>query len=210
MGRLLVAIGTVMLLGIMLLAGDGAAELHVAATGTDTPMLFVSDRCGSACDRMRQGLGERFEFVEHDAFDNGTGTALYAEHGGFGRFPYVVIGEHTIVGGDPGAIISAIALEYGDWQLPVEERDAMSRHFDGDGNPRFVMYATSWCGYCKKAREYLAGRDIELVEFDIESDATARRDFDTLRGMATPLIYRGFERVQGFDIAALEPLIDAE
>lgn len=199
-----------MLLGIMLLASDGAAELHVSATGTATPILFVSDRCGSACDRMRDGMDERFDFEEFDAFDDATGSALFSQNGGFGRLPYVVIGDQQIVGGDPGAIISAIAIEYGDWQLPVEEREALSRHFDEDGKPRFVMYATSWCGYCKKAREYLDGRDVELVEFDIETDLSARQDYETLRGMGTPLIYRGYERVQGFSIAGLEPLIDAE
>ena len=138
------------------------------------------------------------------------GSALFAENGGFGRFPYVVIGDQRIVGGDPGAIISAIALEYGEWQLPPEERDALARHFDDNGEPRFVMYAAKWCNYCKKAREYLAGRNIELVEFDIEADLVARNDYDTLQGMGTPLIYRGYERVQGFNIAGLEPLIDAE
>lgn len=209
MGRALVAIGTALLLGIMFLSGDGEA-LHVTTTGGEAPKLFVSDRCGSQCDRMREGLGQRFEFEEHNAFDEGTGTALYGAYGGKGHFPYTVIGDSRIIGSDPGAIISAIAIEYGDWQLPAEERDALKRHFDSSGEPIFVMYATSWCGYCKKAREYLAGRNIELVEYDIEQDAAARQDYDTLLGHGTPLIYRGFERVPGFNIRQLEPLIDAE
>ena len=210
MTRLLVGIGTALSFGIMLMSGNGSAELHVSATGTDTPMLFVSDRCGASCDSMRDGLAARFDFEELDAFDNGVGTTLYDRHGGFGRFPYVVIGEQRIVGNDPGAIISAIAIEYGDWQLPVEEREALGRHFDADGNPQFVMYQTETCGYCDKARDYLAGRGITPVEYNIEHDLEARRDYDALQGMGTPLIYRGFERVQGFNIAGLEPLIDAE
>ena len=209
MGRVLVAIGTFLLLGIMFLSGDGEA-LHVSATRGETPKLFVNDRCGQSCDRMREGLAQRFEFEEHDAFDDGAGAALYGEYGGKGHFPYTVIGQSRIIGSDPGAIISAIAIEYGEWQLPVEERDALQRHFDSDGKPLFVMYATSSCGYCEKAREYLAGRNIKLVEFDIERDAAARQDYDTLLGHGTPLIYRGFERVQGFNIRQLEPLIDAE
>lgn len=209
MGRILAALATVMLLGIVFLSGDGAA-LHVSATDGDVPKLFVDERCGNACERMRSSLGERFEFEEFDAFDSGAGALRYAELGGKGHLPYTVIGDSRIVGSDPGAIISAIAIEYGDWQLPVEERDALARHFDGNGAPLFVMYSTRGCGYCDKAREYLGNRDIDIVEFDIEQDAAARQDFETLMGHGTPLIYRGYERVPGFNIRMLEPLIDAE
>ncbi len=209
MGRILAAIASALLIGIMFLSGKGAA-LHVSATDGDTPKLFVADRCGSGCETMRQGLAQRFRFDELDAFDNGAGAALYTELGGKGHLPFAVIGDSRIVGSDPGAIISAIAIEYGDWQLPVEERDALARHFDADGAPMFVMYATSSCGYCEKAREYLDGRQIEIVEFDIELDADARRAYETLLGQGTPLIYRGYERVPGFNIRQLEPLIDAE
>jgi glutaredoxin len=209
MGRILAAIATALLVGIMLLSGDGA-EPHVSAPDGDVPKLFVNDRCGSSCDRMRQSLGQRFDFEEYDALDNGDGASQYTELGGKGHLPYTVIGDSRIVGSDPGAIISAIAIEYGDWQLLVEERDALARHFDETGEPLFVMYSTSACGYCEKARAYLANRNIEFVEFDIELDADARRDYDILMGHGTPLIYRGYERVPGFNIRQLEPLIDAE
>ena len=159
---------------------------------------------------MRQSLGQRFDFEELDAFDNGDGTSQYTELGGKGHLPYTVIGDSRIVGSDPGAIISAIAIEYGDWQLPAEERNALANHFDANGEPMFVMYSTSWCGYCQKAREYLDNRNVRIVEFDIEQDADARRDYETLMGRGTPLIYRGYERVPGFNIRQLEPLIDAE
>ena len=35
---------------------------------------------------------------------------------------------------------------------------------------KVVMYKTSWCGYCRKAREYLQSLNVNLVEHDIERD----------------------------------------
>ena len=35
---------------------------------------------------------------------------------------------------------------------------------------KVIMYKTSWCGYCQKAREYLQSISVDLVEYDIERD----------------------------------------
>ena len=35
---------------------------------------------------------------------------------------------------------------------------------------RVIMYKTSWCGYCQKAREYLESLRVNLVEYDVERD----------------------------------------
>jgi glutaredoxin len=38
------------------------------------------------------------------------------------------------------------------------------------GSIKVIMYKTSWCGYCRKAREYLQSLNVNLVEHDIERD----------------------------------------
>jgi len=43
-----------------------------------------------------------------------------------------------------------------------------------------TMYATSWCGYCKKARRYFKENRIDYVEYDIEKDKRAKRKYDLL------------------------------
>lgn len=39
-----------------------------------------------------------------------------------------------------------------------------------------VLYGTSWCGYCKKAREWLTRKGVSFVDRDIEQDEDARAE----------------------------------
>jgi hypothetical protein len=38
------------------------------------------------------------------------------------------------------------------------------------GSIKVIMYKTSWCGYCRKAREYVQSLRVNLVEYDVERD----------------------------------------
>ncbi len=44
------------------------------------------------------------------------------------------------------------------------------------GEPQVVLYKTAWCGYCKKAAEYLTLKKVPFVTKDIERDPGARAD----------------------------------
>lgn len=35
---------------------------------------------------------------------------------------------------------------------------------------KVILYETSWCGYCRKAREYLQSLGVDLVAYDVESN----------------------------------------
>jgi thiol-disulfide isomerase/thioredoxin len=39
-----------------------------------------------------------------------------------------------------------------------------------------ITYITSWCGYCRKAREYLQSLGVNLVEYDIEKDPSKGKE----------------------------------
>jgi glutaredoxin len=39
-----------------------------------------------------------------------------------------------------------------------------------------ILYQTSWCPYCVKAREFLAGMGVSLIEHDIEKDPAKREE----------------------------------
>jgi glutaredoxin len=173
--------------------------------GAPKTVLFTTGQCGKACDETRKYLLRRkVEFEEHDAFDNGTGSDLYDEYGGNGYMPLIAMGRQRIVGHDPGDIISALAIEYGPARIRARELTALQRNFGSNEEPRIVMYATAWCGYCKKARQYFADNGIDFVEYDIETDRSAKRDFDALLGSGTPLLYQGYTRVAGFDQRRIE------
>lgn len=41
-------------------------------------------------------------------------------------------------------------------------------------HPKVVMYATSWCPYCARARRLLQSKGVEFEEIDIEARPEAR------------------------------------
>jgi glutaredoxin len=157
--------------------------------GAPKTVLFTTAQCGNACDETRKYLLRRkIDFEEHDAFDQGAGSKLFKEYGGTGYMPLIAMGHQRVIGHNPGGIISALAIEFGPGHIKSREVSALQRNFDDANDPRVVMYATAWCGYCKKARQYFTDNDIEFVEYDIEKDRAAKRDYDGLRVRYVPVL----------------------
>lgn len=67
-----------------------------------------------------------------------------------------------------------------------------------------VLYATEWCGYCRKTREFFKQNNIAFVEYDIEKSAEGRAQYDQLRGSGIPLIVIRGEVLRGYDPSALK------
>ncbi|MGB0128937.1 MAG: glutaredoxin family protein, partial [Rhodocyclaceae bacterium] len=65
--------------------------------------------------------------------------------------------------------------------------------------PEVVMYATSWCGYCTKARAFFAQHKIDYVELDVDRDAEAAQINRRLGGGGVPTIMVGDTLVNGFN-----------
>jgi glutaredoxin len=56
---------------------------------------------------------------------------------------------------------------------------------------RVELFTTSWCGYCKMAKQFFRQRGIAFVEYDIEKDASAaarKQKLDSRRGVPFALI----------------------
>jgi len=68
-----------------------------------------------------------------------------------------------------------------------------------------VLYTTSWCPYCRKARDYLRARGIEFIEYDIEKDkeAAIRKKHLDNRGGVPFAIING-RSISGFSASAYE------
>lgn len=62
-----------------------------------------------------------------------------------------------------------------------------------------VLYATAWCGYCKKARELLAENNIPYFEYDIEKSDEGRDQYESLGGGGVPLLLIKGQLVKGFN-----------
>ncbi len=64
---------------------------------------------------------------------------------------------------------------------------------------KVVMYSTSWCGYCKKARNYFKKKGISFVDYDVEKLPSRMREFKKLGGTGYPLIIiGGKQKMLGF------------
>ncbi len=70
---------------------------------------------------------------------------------------------------------------------------------------KIIMYGTSWCTYCKKAREYFREEGIRFIEYDVEKLPRRMREFKRLGGTGYPLILIGKnDQMRGFSISGFE------
>lgn len=72
--------------------------------------------------------------------------------------------------------------------------------------PKVVMYATSWCPYCARARSLLEKKGVSFEAIDIEAVPPARAEMIKKSGLDTvPQIFIGETHVGGCDeLDALE------
>ncbi len=62
-----------------------------------------------------------------------------------------------------------------------------------------IMFATSWCGYCRQARKHFRANGIPYKEYDIEKSENAAKAFKKLNGRGVPVILIGRKRMNGFN-----------
>jgi glutaredoxin len=75
---------------------------------------------------------------------------------------------------------------------------------------RVIMYMTSWCPYCIKARNYLRSLDVNLIEYNIEIDKSRREEFLSKSGgsRGVPLIDVEGIVIRGYNPDALKAAIE--
>ena len=78
------------------------------------------------------------------------------------------------------------------------------------GAVQVTLYSTSWCGYCRQARQHFAKRGVRYDERDVEASAAARREYHQLGARGVPVILVGRQRMDGFDAARMDRLLKAE
>lgn len=75
--------------------------------------------------------------------------------------------------------------------------------------PRVILYQTSWCGYCRKARRLLKELDVKFTAKDIERSAKAarelRRKVGSYRGI--PVLDIGGKIVRGYNEGRIRELV---
>ncbi len=76
--------------------------------------------------------------------------------------------------------------------------------------PQITMYATSWCGYCRRARQLLNRLGAEFVEKDIEKTPGARREMQQKVGgrSGVPVLEIGGKIVRGYRPQVITSLVE--
>ena len=62
-----------------------------------------------------------------------------------------------------------------------------------------VMLSASWCGYCRRARDYLHEQAIAHCEYDVETTAEGRRRFAAMPVKVIPVISIRGDTLIGFN-----------
>jgi glutaredoxin 3 len=82
---------------------------------------------------------------------------------------------------------------------------------------KVVMYATSWCPYCARARRLFESKGVAFTEIDIDVAEGARAEMQQRSGRTSvPQIFVGDKHVGGYDDTRalddrgeLDPLLNA-
>jgi glutaredoxin len=71
--------------------------------------------------------------------------------------------------------------------------------------PSVEIYETSWCVYCKKARDFFRSKGIDFVTYDIEKDRQAAQRMQSFTNrMAVPFVVINGQGIAGYSVAAYE------
>jgi len=74
-----------------------------------------------------------------------------------------------------------------------------------------VIYSTTWCGFCKMAKNYMKQLGVEYTEKDVELDPVAGNEVVQKSGqMGVPVIDIGGTIIVGFDKPAIDHALSAQ
>jgi mycoredoxin len=72
-----------------------------------------------------------------------------------------------------------------------------------------VVYATSWCPYCEKTRQFLQQANIPCTEKDIEKSPQAAAEHKALGGVGIPLIKINAQVIEGYEPEAIRRAVES-
>ena len=89
----------------------------------------------------------------------------------------------------------------------LELSKSMQRRLDEEAAPRTAplptLFTAAWCGYCRQAKAYLAGRKLRYEEIDVDtpegSKALAR-----VGGAGLPFLVWNERKLQGYTVAGYD------
>lgn len=75
---------------------------------------------------------------------------------------------------------------------------------------KVTIYTTSWCPYCKRAKEYLDSLNVNYTEYDIEKDKDKAAEFRSKGGRGVPLVDIEGIILKGYSPASIKSALDSK
>ncbi len=72
-----------------------------------------------------------------------------------------------------------------------------------------ILYATDWCGYCEKTRQFLDNNQIKYTEYNIEKSEQARQQYAALNARGVPVLDIKGTIIYGYDIKNTKHVLSA-
>jgi len=92
-------------------------------------------------------------------------------------------------------------------ERPYQTGDYTS-HF-AEAKSKVVVYGTTTCPFCAKAREYLAEKKVAFADFNVDKSDAAQKQYATLKVKAVPAILIGDRLITGFRPDAIDDALKA-
>jgi glutaredoxin len=72
---------------------------------------------------------------------------------------------------------------------------------------KVTLYSTRQCPNCRHAKTFLQNNKVRFIEFDIEKNQRAFKEFQRLGARGVPVIMIGNTRVDGFNVKKLQQVL---
>lgn len=99
-------------------------------------------------------------------------------------------------------IVAGIVLAMGKLSLKPMELRNTEMHSN-----EVVLYATEWCGYCQKTRQFFKENNIAYTEYDIEKSSDAKNNYDQLKGKGIPVVVINGKIIDGYNPTLMKKLL---
>ena len=97
------------------------------------------------------------------------------------------------------------ALDSDIFDILDETQEDEAQEEVAENTPTVEIYETSWCGYCKKAKDFFRSKGIDFVTYDIDRDQQARSRMQSLTSrMAVPFVVINGQGIPGYNVAAYQ------
>ncbi len=92
--------------------------------------------------------------------------------------------------------------------ITIEPFEAFTSNRAG-GRKTVIMYSATWCGVCRRARQFFQAQKIPFREYDVEKTEKGRRDYKKLNGRGVPIILVNGKRMNGFSTGRFKGLYES-